>query len=222
MEQQVQPYDRCGAWVSSHSAYYEWAYAYRDAFEKTLHELLAEESRIRSEHQTDFEEASDLDAFVHYGSSGLHDLAHMYATSSFIFACMALEGFINNYGTVRLGEAFFKKNMERLGITEKLSVLILICLGIVLDKDDPLIVKTRSIFDERNRLVHPKTKEFDSENPAHGAYVHPKDVGLEKSLMDLECVIDRLCELDPAIRMRSTFKKPNNGLHADADKAPRR
>jgi roadblock/LC7 domain-containing protein len=180
---------------------------------KVLSDLKTTEDGIRAEHAGEFSEDGDLDSYVEHVTDDLHNQAHMYATSSFLMACMAVEGLINNYGTRRLGEDFYKKNLERLGITEKLSVLMLICLGVALDKNDPIIAKVRSLFDSRNRLVHPKTKEFDFEHREHANCAHPKDLELERSLEDVEWIIDRLHELDPALKRYSILKRPNQPLH---------
>ena len=95
--------------------------------------------------------------------------------STLLSACMAIEGFLNLYGTVRLGEKRHKKLLERLGIVEKFCLLSLICTGNDLNPEDEICRSVRYVFDRRNALVHPKTKEITSDNAHLHVYIHPRD-----------------------------------------------
>lgn len=82
--------------------------------------------------------------------------------SVLIFAAMAVEGFLNYYGVVRMGEAEFARNFERLGVAAKLRSLLLFCDSIRIPDDDPLLTAVNKLTQNRNALVHPKTKEVRS------------------------------------------------------------
>jgi hypothetical protein len=79
---------------------------------------------------------------------------------------MAVEGFLNYYGVVRMGEEEFTRNFERLGIIPKLRALLLFCDSIRLFDNDSLITAASKLVQNRNALVHPKTKELTSHLPA--------------------------------------------------------
>ena len=76
-----------------------------------------------------------------------------------IYSAMAVEGFLNWYGVLRLGEDVFNAHFERLNILEKLKMLLLVCDSIVIDNSDSLSVTLKSIAESRNALVHPKSRE---------------------------------------------------------------
>jgi hypothetical protein len=77
-----------------------------------------------------------------------------------IFAALAVEGFLNYYGVVRLGEDAFNTHFERLGIVPKLRALLLVCDAISISTNDPLVRALVSVANARNSLAHPKAKEY--------------------------------------------------------------
>lgn len=83
-----------------------------------------------------------------------------------IFAAMAVEGFLNYYGVVRVGETEFNAHFERLGIIPKLRMLLLVCDSISLSAKDELAISLSQLAEVRNSLVHPKAKEFPGYVPA--------------------------------------------------------
>jgi hypothetical protein len=83
----------------------------------------------------------------------------LLSDSVLIFAAMAVEAFLNYYGVVRMGEAEFARNFERLGVAAKLRSLLLFCDSIRITDDDPLLAAVNKLTQNRNALVHPKTKE---------------------------------------------------------------
>ena len=77
-----------------------------------------------------------------------------------IYSAMAVEGFLNRYGVLRLGQDIFNAHFERLNILEKLKMLFLVCDSIVIKNSDSLSVALQSIAESRNALVHPKPREI--------------------------------------------------------------
>jgi len=200
MTKNIRPYATEGAWVSSHHFYYESAHKFRDEFKKILVTLSEEEEKLRSENSDMGPE--HIESFVCYKTDGLREEAYRYATSSILFACMTVEGLVNDYGTIRLGGDFYKRNLERVGITEKLSLIILICIGVKLEKKDELFKRTRKLFDKRNSLVHPKTKEFDFRRSEDFITLHPSELSVEETIEDIEFIIERLNDMDPQIGLK--------------------
>lgn len=88
----------------------------------------------------------------------------LLSDSVIIFSAMAVEGFLNFYGVVRIGEREYQNNFERMGYSEKLRTLLLVCDAVILTKKDPLIKILDRISNRRNSLVHPKATEFSPHN----------------------------------------------------------
>lgn len=83
-----------------------------------------------------------------------------------IFAAMAVEGFLNYYGVVRLGEAEFNAHVERLGLIPKLRLLLLVCDSVSVSPRDRIVELLSHLAEGRNALVHPKAKEYSGYVPA--------------------------------------------------------
>lgn len=163
MNSDIQPYDKEGAWVTNHSFLYDSAQCFYIEYEANLAALKEAETELRAKNS--FDNPNDMDSFVRHETSSLWNLCYRNITAAHIFGCMAVEGFLNYYGVKRLGEAFYKRNIERLGITEKLSVLMISCQGLELDQDSSLIKDVRRVFDARNSIVHPTAvRLFDLES----------------------------------------------------------
>jgi len=86
----------------------------------------------------------------------------LLSDSVLIFSAMAVEGFLNYYGVVRLGESEYVYHFERLGLVPKIRTLLLICDSLSVAKVDPLVTVLNRIAERRNSLVHPKAKELPS------------------------------------------------------------
>jgi hypothetical protein len=81
--------------------------------------------------------------------------------STRIFCSMAVEGFINFYGVLRLGEECFNEHFERLGLVPKVRSILLFCDKLVIHRSAPIINLLDKVAQDRNRLVHPKTREIE-------------------------------------------------------------
>ena len=205
MSSDILPYVRKGAWSSPHSFYYQCAYKSLDRYREVLNLLETKEQEIRDSNQN--EDPRVLSTIINFGTIELNDECYREATSTLLFACMTLEGFLNHYGVRRLGELFYKKNIERVGITEKVSILILTCCHKSIGQDSNLIKKTRDLFDARNQLVHPKSREIHSQNLDEFVRNHPRDIPIDKHVMDMESIIDELYKLDKNIIRELDFRK---------------
>ncbi len=76
-----------------------------------------------------------------------------------VYASMAIEGFLNWYGALRLTEAVFNENFERLALVPKAKTLLWVCDSLTVPGDDPLIAALKRVAESRNALVHPKARE---------------------------------------------------------------
>ncbi|WP_171956528.1 hypothetical protein [Stenotrophomonas maltophilia] len=202
----VMPLLRDGAWIGSHSPYYRYAYQEADAYRLAIEQLTAAEAQFAATRlATRFDE--DLVNNLPDDLLDLHEPAYRHAISCHLFVCMALEGFLNAYGVRRLGERFYQQNLERVGITEKLAILGLCCRQWTITPDSDAYRDFRQLFDDRNRLVHPKTREVRWDKLEDALYRHPAKIALHETMARLERCIDFLCEADRDIYRNFYFHR---------------
>ena len=128
-----------GGWTLNYPLYYEHAWCLIEKYHEQCLEIIDQENQLRKKFDVDKDEPHFDDFIFHRTLNMREDLELMY-TSCVLYSCMAIEGFFNFYGVKRLGEKNYKTNLERIGITEKFSVLIMICFGIKTEKSDPVSV----------------------------------------------------------------------------------
>ena len=92
---------------------------------------------------------------------------YLLSDSVRIFAAVAIEGFLNFYGVLRIGEADYNAHFERLGMVPKLRQLLLVCDGVSVATADPLVKSLMCVAEGRNALVHPKAKELQGDLSDH-------------------------------------------------------
>lgn len=197
---------RTGAWISSHNFYYECVYKSYEEFTESLSSLKAKEKQLQRQYSQ--EESNIIEHLIDHETNELQNESYRIATSTFLFICMTIEAFLNHYGSKRLLENYYKRNLERIGITEKLSLLLLIFFDIKLESNDPLLKRTRNLFDRRNQLVHPKTREIETSRMKEYVNKHPNEIELGKNIEDMEYIIKRFCELDADINRNFDFRRP--------------
>ena len=77
---------------------------------------------------------------------------------SIVFAAMAIEAFVNDYGAATTGDDFFYDNFDRLSTLGKLQLIAKLLLRTELDKGGALYSHLKTIFGARDKLVHSKTR----------------------------------------------------------------
>jgi hypothetical protein len=127
------------------------------------------------------------------------------SASAQVFCAMSVEALLNLYGVVRLGEEFYKRNLERSGVVPKLEILLATCDGILLPKDAELSALLRKISQKRNELVHPKSREFrvDRMDSANWPDELPKTV--ESAVTDMERFFELFAGLNEHTKATSQF-----------------
>jgi hypothetical protein len=206
------PFSREGMWMSPHHFWNENAY-----------DLLIQYNRTFAEYSERV--GPDPKPEVPPWCTDEHTAAlrqRLFATHALVLVscCLVIEGFINYYGVRRLGGEFFKRNIERLGITEKLSVIVAILFHKKLENSDALWTSVRSLFDERNGLVHPKCKELTKEiiqafEPPDEPFLNAPD----REIKMMESILTAFCEYDPDIIKEFEYGEPNKRLQAIGAKA---
>ena len=195
MKDGILPFRRQGGWTASHHLNYMAARYFRDAFAVSLDRLVRKERSLygTGEHFED----EDLYVVSETGQERIECLRD--ADACLLFSCIAIEGFLNYYGVRRMDEPFFKKNMERMGITEKLALVIAACCQKRLDEDDEILKEIRWLFDERNSLIHPKSKDIAHHAIEEFISEHPCKFLVEKYVATLEAFVRFMHEIDPSI-----------------------
>lgn len=153
----IRNHDALGYWLSEHCRFAE-------AARIQLKELEAIVAQVRAEWPIPASET--LDGQKHPALWALVRRRDLLSDSVKIFSAMAVEGFLNYYGVVRLGEAEFNAHFEKLGLIPKVRTLLLMCDSLSIAESDPLIKALNRIARRRNTLVHPKAKELSGYVPA--------------------------------------------------------
>jgi hypothetical protein len=152
----VVPFNRQGAWIANHYLYYGSAKKYLDELKRIYIQYFELKKKLIAE-----------DGEEYYCASPelieLETVIKLLCNNILIYSCMAIEGFINYYGVKRLGDKYYKRNIERIGISEKLQIVLLACTGHLCKKDEAIVKLIRNLFDMRNSLVHPKTREITTD-----------------------------------------------------------
>lgn len=200
----VREFRRLGRWSSGYSHLYESAYVYRAQFER---KLMKYQKLVASLKETEGIPEEHMVSFLHHETNS-HEasLSRSFETAK-LYACLAIEGFVNYYSTVRLSEAIFKRLVERMGITEKISLLYLLCFDEDLSAKSEMLKNIRTVFDARNAMVHPKTKEVNEKNLENFVQRDPSEWDIESCFSAMECFIDSICERDTCITRSFYFSR---------------
>jgi len=100
---------------------------------------------------------------------------------------------------IRIGEQFYKDYIEKLSLENKAAIILALCFNKVLSHDDELYKTLKNLRENRNQVVHPKTKVFDWQNEDHLEKCKERDIREDKVgefIADMERVQGMLCELD--------------------------
>ena len=155
----IQPFLRSGVWVTFHDRYAQAAV-------RALNELVEGEATCLRSEQRLKAEGKDP-SLIEYLTMKDREKLEVLSVTVEILCCMSVEAFLNFYGIVRLGDEFYRRNYERLGITEKLAALLATCQNVLLPEKTEIANVARKMFDRRNNLVHPKSKSITHKVPEH-------------------------------------------------------
>jgi len=156
-QKSVYPTESQGAWHSPNSFLFELVDFEYDAYLKSIKSYEEKELLLKKEHQDiDPEHQTSLIDYELMSEAFILERSMCYVI---LTSCLAIESFLNYYGVKRLGEEFYKTTLERRGITEKIKLIAIICFDLKLDSQTEILKTTQRLFEKRNSLVHPKSKE---------------------------------------------------------------
>ena len=192
-------HDRAGVWESNATRYRTYA-----------HELLAELERlcttIHSQWPVDAG-SSIRDESRHGELWRLVRIRDQKSDSVRIYAAMAIEGFLNFYGVLRLGQDVYDDHFERLGIVPKLRTLLLVSNQTNVPKKDQLCLDLDAVAQSRNALVHPKTREVAGDPLTHERSYTEVPGAARRSVEAMESFFSGFVAAVPAIAQHLNLEK---------------
>lgn len=186
---QLRPHDPNGVWESNDSRYRNYA-----------HQLLAEHISLCDEVIRRWPVKSDepiKDPSAHPEIQELARRRDQTADTARIYAAMAVEGYLNFYGVLRLGQVVFNEHFERLGLVPKLRCLLLTCDQLDVPKNDPVVLALDRVAQSRNSLVHPKTREVVGDLSQHKRTGSPAPETAQAAITDMEAFFDEFVNAVP-------------------------
>jgi len=127
--------------------------------------------------------------------------SQMYSRAIQVFALLAVEAFLNEYGYLRLGQAVFEKKYEPLGIAKKLTNTLSEVLG-SFDETSEIVAVVRKLGERRNRLVHPRPEltaltEGGATVQTAGRVPSADPGSAEAAVQEIERFFELFVKLDP-------------------------
>jgi hypothetical protein len=154
----VRPHGELGHWLSDDRRYYRYALLCLSDLELAISKLNAAWPGPLSRVARDADVTPELRLLARRRD--------LLSDSVKVFSAMAVEGFINFYGALRLGDEVYLQHLEFSAIPVKLSALLEHCDKVSLGPAAPLLVLAQAIARRRNELVHPKAEEAADYVPA--------------------------------------------------------
>lgn len=148
------PFDPVGTWEVPHLEHARSA-------RRLLAYVKAEADKLQEEEDS-FTEANPGEQFLWRHYSSLLDFLGDLAGACELYTYLAVEAFLNHYGIVRLGNQFYRRNVERLAPAKKLAVILAATEGVLLPMESPLYRLTGKMFQRRNELVHPQSQNLQT------------------------------------------------------------
>jgi hypothetical protein len=123
---------------------------------------------------------------------------NLFTTAAVVLSAMAVEAFLNFYGVKRMGQTFYELHYERLGLVRKVTGIVAMCCGLLLDDDAEIVSVARALSKARNRLAHPKTREVRPEaGSSHFSPMkHPLETARE-SVANMNLFFQLFAAFDP-------------------------
>jgi hypothetical protein len=151
---QAAPFEPTGFWEVPHLDHAR-------STRRLLAYVKAEATKLEAE-ESAFAVANPDTQFLWRHRTELLDFLNDLTGACELYSYLAVEAFLNHYGIVRLGERFFRRNIERLPPAKKMAVILASTEGVLLDPTSPLYRLTEQMFQRRNELVHPKSRNHDA------------------------------------------------------------
>jgi len=87
------------------------------------------------------------------------EAARLSVAQAIMFSAMHIEGSVNAWGVISLGEDFYKNHLERSRLESKIAILLVVGGAGLVSGGHPALEAVRLLFERRNQLAHRKTRE---------------------------------------------------------------
>lgn len=122
-----------------------------------------------------------------------------YIVLTIVFSALSLEACINNYAIERLSKSYLKNYLDKLDLVSKWIIIPRIVTGQQLDPGSEPIQNLRWLVNQRNNLVHFKTKKVKSGQFEASHFLWP--VQAEKALDTVRIVVVALKGIDKTLNV---------------------
>lgn len=132
-----------------------------------------------------------------YEKSALSSAATSHAIKAIVFASLCVESAINDYAGTQLGDSYSEKHLGSLDVISKWVVIPKLVCGKSIDKSGPAFNALTKLIKSRNKLVHNKSKEFDSTDPNLARILEKNDIDFKNDFENSLKALYLLCmEMD--------------------------
>ena len=185
----VRPHGELGHWLSDDRRYYRYALLLLRDLDEAVQNLNGAWPGPLGRVARDVDVTPELEL--------LAMRRDLLSDSVKVFSAMAVEGFVNFYGALRLGDKAYLEHLERWPICEKLTALLSHCDSVALKSTDRLMLLTGAIADRRNALVHPKAEEAAGYVPAEDRIGDSIPDVAQQSVRDMLAFFEEFVRLVP-------------------------
>jgi hypothetical protein len=186
---QLRPHDPEGVWESNDGRYRTYAHLILEEHKELCKRVLLQWPKEAVTPITDPHRYPEL--------TELARRRDQTSDTTRIYAAMAVEGYLNFYGVLRLGQQAFDDHFERLGLVPKLRALLLVCDQLDVPTSDELVQHLDRVAQSRNFLVHPKTREVQGDLSAHKRTANPMPETAEKAVSSMEAFFESFIKAVP-------------------------
>lgn len=178
---EIRPINQFGQWTSNDRRYREYAHELLAELEIQCAEF-CEEFPFEADHTITREAYPDL--------WKLDKIRYRTCDTVRIYVAMAVEGFLNFYGVIRLGNHVYDEYFEPLGPVKKLRYLLSICDNLDIQENDPIALFLDKVASSRNELVHPKTREIPNDSVSYSRTSNKLPEAAQESVENMEAFFD--------------------------------
>lgn len=154
-------------------------------------EVILEQAKTYSEfkhNRPKIEELNDGEAICRLNRQQLDPL---YISS--VFAAFFLEAYIFDYGARKKSDGYIEKYIDKLDPPSKWVVVTALFNERGLEPSDSWYHHMTTIFKDRNKLAHSRSKNFVPDQISKADHLKPPD----ERLASIECIMKALLDVDP-------------------------
>lgn len=125
-----------------------------------------------------------------------------FAVQSIIFSALSLEAFVNDFLLENLGKSNFEA-LDKLEVKAKILIGTKMIIGKEFPKDMVAYQKLSKLISIRNKLVHAKSVNVDSDVAKILIEIEKKDI--EEATLTYQSVIEEIDKLNPGLGIKDKY-----------------